>query len=442
MMPGMFWRRLVFIVLVLTAGAALPACGSGDSSGSGGGANRTVLVDYNHDEFAGSFLAYFPRAVSVHPGDTVTFKQAWTGEPHSVTMGTLTDGLMNEILPLVEKYPDVQSAEELKAKDPAAYETYSRVCLDNGKLPEDPDSLCPTLPDMASFGDVLTFNQNGAQPCFLATGAPPLNKDTPCPNKNQVQPPFNGRQTYYNSGFIHYEGEQGNTYKIKLADDIKPGSYQFYCNLHGPGMSGAITVKAASESIPSQSSVDREARKEIDKMATPLLKAHNEAKKGDIKLNGEPYKGNIAGYGVPDEEFEGFISEFYANPIKAKVGEKVTWRIEGHTVSFDVPRYFPIATVAKDGTVTFNPRAVKPINSPKVEYPECEGDGGGGPPGDGPPPKPVAVDAGKWDGSGFISSGVPPGDAIEWSLTFTKAGKYKYACLIHPRMVGEVDVTS
>jgi plastocyanin len=53
----------------------------------------------------------------------------------------------------------------------------------------------------------------------------------------------------------------------------------------------------------------------------------------------------------------------------------------------------------------------------------------------------VDVDAGKWDGSGFISSGSPQG-AINWSLTFTKAGKYKYACLIHPRMVGEVDVTS
>jgi plastocyanin len=113
------------------------------------------------------------------------------------------------------------------------------------------------------------------------------------------------------------------------------------------------------------------------------------------------------------------------------VGEKVTWYIQGHTVSFDVPRYFPIATVAKSGKVTFNPRAVKPIDSPEAEFPEGEGDG---------PPKPVDVDAGEWDGSGFISSGSPEG-AINWSLTFTKAGKYKYACLIHPRMVGEVDVS-
>jgi plastocyanin len=424
------FRRTFLVCASLLTVVALPACGGG--SGSGSGENRTVLIDYNHDEFAGSLLAYFPRSVSVHPGDTVTFKQAWTGEPHSVTMGTLTDGLMHEILPLVQKYPDVQSAEELKAKDPAAYDTYSRVCLDNGKVEENPDSLCPVLPDMARFGgpDVLTMNQNGAQPCFLDTGTPPLDQDKPCPKR--AQPAFNGRQTYYNSGFIHYEGAQGNTYKITLSKDIKPGNYQYYCNLHGPGMSGAIEVKAAAAKVPSQSAVDREARKEINKLATPLLKAFHEAKSGNAKLDGKPFHGNIAGYGVEDEEFEGFISEFFPNPIKAKVGEKVTWYVEGHTVSFDVPRYFPIATVAKNGKVTFNPRAVRPIASPAAKFPEGESHG---------PPQPVDVDAGKWAGDHFISSGSPEGP-INWSITFTKPGKYKYACLIHPRMVGEVDVSS
>lgn len=431
-------RKRSLVLVGLVALVLLSACGGGGSSGSGGGDTRTVLVDYNHDQFAGSFLAYFPRTVTVHPGDTVKFKQAWTGEPHSVTMGTLTDGLFNEIMPIIEKYPDVESAEELKAKDAAAYDTYSRVCLDNGKLQENPESLCPALPDMASFGgpDVLTMNQNGAQPCYLATGTPPLDPKTPCPDKNQVQPKFTGKQTYYNSGYIHYEGDKGNTFEIPLADDIAPGTYQYYCNLHGPGMSGAITVKPKTEPIPSQAAVDRTARSEIDKMANPLLKADKEAKAGNIKINGEPYKGNMTGYGSDDVE-EGFISEFYPNPIKAKVGDKVTWRVENHTVSFDVPRYFPIATVAKDGTVTFNPRAVKPINSPRPQFPDGQG---GGPEGEGPPPPPVKVDAGTFDGNRFVSSGVPE-NAIEWSLTFTKPGTYKYACLIHPRMVGEVQVT-
>jgi plastocyanin len=429
----MRWRRTVLIVLTLTGALVLPACGGG-GNGAGSGAGHTVLVDYNHDEFAGSFLAYFPRSVSVHPGDTVTFKQAWTGEPHSVTMGTLTDGLMREVLPLFEKYPN-SSGEEVKAQHPEDYAIYERVCLEGGKLPLDENATCPALPDMASFGgpDIITMNQNGAQPCFLDSGSPPLDKNKPCPRR--AQPAFNGRQSYYSSGFIHYEGAQGNTYKITLSNDIKPGNYQYYCNLHGPGMSGAIEVKPKTASVPSQSSVDREARREIEKMATPMLKAFKQARAGNVKLDGKPFKGNLTGYGVEDQNFEGFISEFFPNPIKAKVGEKVTWRVDGHTVSFDVPRYFPIATVAKNGKVTFNPRAVKPINSPVAQFPQG---GGGGGPGQSTPP--VDVDAGTWDGRSFISSGNPE-SAINWSLTFTKAGKYKYACLIHPRMVGEVDVS-
>jgi len=33
-----------------------------------------------------------------------------------------------------------------------------------------------------------------------------------------------------------------------------------------------------------------------------------------------------------------------------------------------------------------------------------------------------------------------PSQEVTYSVTFTKAGTYKYACLVHPQMVGEVDV--
>lgn len=428
-------RNVLFIALVLTALVSLPACGGGDEAGSGGGESRTVLVDYNHDEMAGSFLAYYPRSVSVHPGDTVTFKQAWTGEPHSVTLGKLTDGLMREVLPIIEKYPQVESAEQLKAVDPAAYEVYDRVCLAGGTIEPSEESLCPALPDMFDFSKGYYAAQNGAQPCYLDEGAPPTDKDKPCPKRDQ--PEFTGKQSYYNSGYIHYEGEESNTFKLPLADDIEPGDYQYYCNLHGPGMSGVISVEPKTEDIPSQNAVDRQARTEITKDAAPLLKAFAEAKAGKAEISGKPFKGNLAGYGVENEEAEAFISEFIPNPIKAKVGEKVTWYISGHTVSFQVPRYFPQLTVAENGKVTVNPRAVNPVNSPEAEPPGGGEGGDGGPPGGG---EPVKVDAGEWDGRTFVSSGVPDGDTL-WSLTFTKPGNYKYACLIHPRMVGEVDVS-
>ena len=46
----------------------------------GGAQTRTISVDYTSDEFPSAFLTYFPSHVSVHPGDTVLFQQAWSGE--------------------------------------------------------------------------------------------------------------------------------------------------------------------------------------------------------------------------------------------------------------------------------------------------------------------------------------------------------------------------
>ena len=69
-----------------------------------------VLVDYNHDQFAGVFVDYFPHEVTVRPGDTVHFKQAWNGEPHSVTMGTLVNHALGIVNPLLEKYPNGEGA--------------------------------------------------------------------------------------------------------------------------------------------------------------------------------------------------------------------------------------------------------------------------------------------------------------------------------------------
>jgi plastocyanin len=122
-----------------------------------------------------------------------------------------------------------------------------------------------------------------------------------------------------------------------------------------------------------------------------------------------------------------FIDEFIPRTIRAKVNEKVTWTFVGpHTVSFNVPPYLPQFIISDDGTVTFNPQAYQPVDSPPVPTFQ-EG---------APPPD---IDGGRWDGSSFISSGLL-GEGT-YSLTFTKAGRYRYACLVHPRMVGEVVVS-
>ena len=196
-------RRGLLIAVVATLLVA-GACGGGGGKKTAAGTTtagsqtRTVQVDNTTDKFNGAFLAYFPKAVTVRPGDTVEFKEHWSGEAHTVTMGSIVEPILQAAL-----------------KNP------------NGPPPPGAEKLPTFFPE--GQGDV---HQNAVQPCFLATGEPPSDPATPCPKTSQ--PAFNGGQTYYNSGFL----PEGDTFKVKLSSDIKPGTYSYYCNLHGPEMSG------------------------------------------------------------------------------------------------------------------------------------------------------------------------------------------------------------
>jgi plastocyanin len=429
--------------LVVALGATAVGCGGSAEQGE----EREVLIDYVDDQVASSFLLYFPRNVAVHPGDTVVFTQEWTGEPHSVTMGTMVDDMMAVVGPLIEEYGD--------SPEPPPAEVLEQY-----------EAAMEPLPWMAD--DNLNVQQNAAQPCFLDDGGPPEDPATPCSPAEQEQPPFNGRQSYYNSGFIPYEGTDGNEYRVPLADDIEPGVYSFYCNLHGPFQSGTITVVEPDEPIPSQAEVARQGRREIEEIAQPLREAYSAAAEGETEVLGQTVPKPLAGF-FSEAAANAFISEFIPQRIEIDVGDAVTWHFIGpHTVSFDVPSYFAQITIDDDGTVIFNEDAYKPVNSPGPPEPpappdgedpgggqDTDGDGapvdaaaaeGGTPPDDGGDagagpegePEPIVVDAGDWNGSGFISSGVFYEHA--YRLRFTEAGSYPYACLIHPQMVGEVVV--
>ncbi|HUH08253.1 MAG TPA: hypothetical protein VML96_10665, partial [Egibacteraceae bacterium] len=258
----------------------------------------------------------------------------------------------------------------------------------------------------------------------------------------------------------------GNRFTVELAEDIEPGEYWYYCNLHGPFMSGTITVVDDEEAIPTQQEVAAQAREEIESTARPLLAAYEDAQEGEVdQVWGRPVSPPFAGMAVEEDAVvptvHAFVSEFIPDTIRVKAGEPVTWTfILGHTVSFQVPEYFSQMTVEGDGTVILNPDAVQPVNCPSCPEPEGPPEGEGGaegeatatesgeappaseetePPGEQEgPPEPVAVDAGEWDGREFISSGVLWDGTF--TLRFTEPGTYPYACLIHPQMVGVVTV--
>ncbi len=403
--------RLKAIALTLTVlGTMLGACSSG------GGDSRTIQVDHGHDEFAGTFRSFFPRDVTVKPGMTLKFHQTWSGEAHTVTMGTeIQDLIEPEMLPIIRKSTSEEPPDDdslyTDAENAAGEEFFSKTPFFYGEKGPNPPA---------------------AQPCYLDTGLPPDN-GKPC--KQIDQPAFTGKQSYYSSGFIPYLGSRGNEYEMKIADDAKPGSYFYYCNLHGPGMSGEITVTKSGK-IPSQADVNRQASKEVETIARPLLAQVQKERAG----NGD-IEGNLAGSGTEkNAAIKGQVNEFTPRTVKAKAGEPVTWTFIGaHSISFNVPPYVPLTTINKKGKVVENESVFEPAGGwPGRSTPTDTGDG---PPGSGTGPT-EHVTAPDFDGSGGLhSSGVDWETGDTYTVTFTKPGTYPMACLIHPGMIGKVVVS-
>lgn len=396
----------------------LGACGgpSQSSAGVGSGQHRRVLVDYKNDRFPASFLSFFPKRVKVHAGDTVEFRQFWSGEPHTVTMGTAVDEFGKPFWDIIDPLFAGKKV-DVPEEEPEADEFFEK------------------LPFLAEE-ETLQPIQSAAQPCYLDDTTPDLSDSSkPCPKREQ--PAFNGRQRYYNSGFIPFQGAKGNTFELPLSDDIAPGTYHYYCNWHFVAMSGVVEVVPASTALPTQANVNRKAREEVEADVEVLQKAI------DAVGAGRHASGPMVGVPLTEAQqeqlplFHAGVDEFIPSTVQATVGKKVTWSlVGGHTISFNVPRYFPVFEVKKDGTVTVDRRAFEAVKFPKPDRPEAEDEGD-----DGPRPAPVTVDGGEFDGGGgFHSTGIDYNDGDTFSLTFTKPGTYLFACVIHPAMVGKVVV--
>ncbi len=431
-MKGGDMRKFSSLLAIVVLTTTFASCGGGGGGGGGsasGEQTRTVLVDYRHDETETSMFDYYPRKVTMHPGDTVEFKQAWTGEPHSVTFGALVDPVLQ---PVIKVLKSVESAGVLPAQEdePEEFKNFNLpFALDNGK-----------------DGGVV-ISQQAAQPCYVTeTDTWPGDADTPCPKRSQ--PKFTGSDAIYSSGVIPYQGVGGNTFRVPISADAKPGTYGYYCNVHGPLQYGQLEIVAKGDAIPSKAEVAKTARREAESRTEVMVKNYKDAEAG--KSIGAGEKGdqsfetrgkNLIGVPTPffykKQVIHGIINEFVPNRLSAKVNEKVTWTFAGmHTISFNVPKYFPVFTTAGTGRVEYNPKASQTAGWPGPP----ETPGAGGESRDGPPPEPSKVDAGTWDGRGFRSSGLNFPEGSEFSVTFTRAGTYPFACLIHPSMVGTIVV--
>jgi len=375
------------------------ACGSSGSKS----ATQTLKVevdgkDATHNE---SFLAYYPKELKAHPGDSITFDNVGNGEPHTVTFGTLVNTAVSKFLA------------NPQATEPPPEDVKLPVLLPNGP------------------GDAV---QAAAVKCALATGDPPT-KDA-CTTEQQKVGDFTGTETYYNSGWL----APNDSFSMKLSSTLKPGDYTYMCLLHREGMVGKLTVVAKGTDVPSASEQTATGKSENAATAAKLKPAADALATGTVPgLDVVPKGPNnaVAGSGALDVQ-DAFVSEFGPKDVSIATGGSVTWTVVGgHTISFNAPE--DAKQVRVNGT-HLNEKAVAPAGEPGQAPPDPNAP----PPDPNAPPKPPTItDGGAFDGTGFRSTGIifsDPSALAGYKLTFTKAGTYAYKCLIHDNMEGTVKV--
>jgi plastocyanin len=200
----------------------------------------------------------------------------------------------------------------------------------------------------------------------------------------------------------------------------KKGSFTYYCTVH-PGMKGQVSVLPKSAKIPTAAQDAKASKKQL---------AH-EVKRAKQLDRKKPPKNTIRG--GSDKAPVNHL-KFYPSNLTVKAGRTITFAVnpkgqEPHTLSIGPEAFLQEVAenqVAPDlsttpPTLVFDGRALLPSDPPA-----------GG-------KKPAVFDG--VSHGGFFSTGVLGAGASKApSVTFkiTKAGTYKYICLIHPEMAGTI----
>lgn len=226
------------------------------------------------------------------------------------------------------------------------------------------------------------------------------------PSDPSAQAPQGGKSydgsAYVSSGFLG----DGATYALTFP---KPGTYTYYSLPQAPLATGKVVVQAKGAAYPQQqSAIDALAQNAI---ASDISAAQNSLTQFPYPPDGVQVAAGMAAGLASGPPANGTVMRFVTAPtetmgvVNVAVGTTVVWTNQSNNVPHNV--YFP-------------------------------------PVGQTPPPGPPGIAgsaATTYDGTAVANSAVmPPGHS--YSLTFTKAGTFKYYCLFHDDegMVGTVIV--
>jgi plastocyanin len=302
-------------------------------------------------------------------------------------------------------------------------------------------------------GDTITWTANSAEPhtvTFLSTASPcpqtalcalpqtGFDLGSPVQSAPQGGTSYDGT-SYYNSGVMTTATAGPGlpfpptvplvaSYTLSFPATLAPGTYTYYCLVHGQAMTGTVVVQAAGSSYPTtQEQIDAANAQQIQADLASGAALRSQAREQDRKLSTGRHPVIVAG--AMNER--AMLMRFVGPANKVNVGDKVTFVVtsmgEPHTVTFGDP-----ATGC--GAAPCNPEQSWNVETTehgnlRARYPAHNGGFTG---------KARSLNSG-------IMLGLPPSlTHLPKSLTvqFTKRGDYSYICALHAYfgMTGTVHV--
>ena len=224
-------------------------------------------------------------------------------------------------------------------------------------------------------------------------------------------------QAFRNSGLPL--GDRPRAYRLKFT---RAGKFSYLCVVH-PGMRASVKVVNRRRATPSARADARAARREA---AVDIRRGR--------RLSGYRPSGNrvVAGHDRGPSTF----FRFFPTTKRVKVGQAVQFAIDSrteiHNVAFG-PRAYR-TRLARDMIMPRPAQGGPPVLqlSPLVFLPSD-------------PPPTVPPFTGANHGNGFLNTGILDRDPASptppsATVTFTRAGRFEYECLIHPGMRGSIRV--